>query len=670
MGATVSIVLDATDRASKKLDAFNNRIASMQAPIRNASRSLSRFFSVSGVSGLRKGMQDLSRSTLNTFRSVGRLVPEMGTLTGAASIAGVYKLASAWAQVGTNLRTSARSMGMAPGRLMALRNAARLSGGSADAMSGALGQLSTQKWEAINGFAPEAAAQFQALGISMGELEKLSPEQLFDRIANKIRGIKDPAAQSIAALKLFGEAGQGLLPVFQQTAQEYQQNIRLAERYGVMNQKGADAAARMQNSQRQLSLAVEGFGYSVAEAVEPAITPVLQQMAEWIAANRQWISQDIAGYVRQLVTWLKNGGWDEIKTKVTAVFQTISSVVDKLGGWKSVAKDVAIGMAVLWTASALAGLASLTASLLGIVAAMKSIASTGGAAGGAIGGIARSGASIRTALTLLEAYKTLSDASQNGVTPDQQKANREWFSNLPGMKTLAAPYAWAYRQIYGQDPDDLVSSEEDNQRGSALMKTLRGNGGLGLNESAIKGVTAAGIAESHLSPGAKNPFSSARGAYQFIRSTRDQILAEQGVDVWRSDVNGQTLAALRYYRQHNPDQFAQFSHASSPEEAMRMFTRDFLRPGTGEDGDLTRGAAFLRGYHEAPSAPAASVPSPAGQGNSGDLDGTISRLRVEISHDNAPPGSSVKVTSASSNLKVASITQQRAMDPTNTALGN
>ncbi|WP_264802480.1 phage tail tip lysozyme, partial [Acetobacter fabarum] len=387
MGATVSIVLSATDRASKMLNTVNNRVASMQAPVRNLQRSLGRFSDVMGITRLRKGMQDLSRSTLNTFRSVGRLVPEMGTLTGAASIAGVYKLASAWAQVGTNLRTSARSMGMAPGRLMALRNAARLSGGSADAMSGALGQLSTQKWEAVNGFAPEAAAQFQALGISMEELKKLSPEQLFDRIANKIRGIKDPAAQSIAALKLFGEAGQGLLPVFQQTAQEYQQNIRLAERYGVMNQKGADAAARMQNSQRQLSLAVEGFGYSVAEAVEPAITPVLQQMAEWIAANRQWISQDIAGYVRQLVNWLKNGGWDEIKGKISGLLQTISSVVDRLGGWESAAKDAAIALAVLWGAPVLTGILSVTTALLGVVGAMKTIIGLKGGLAGALAGV-------------------------------------------------------------------------------------------------------------------------------------------------------------------------------------------------------------------------------------------------------------------------------------------
>ncbi|MBO1325316.1 hypothetical protein K2X14_07680 [Acetobacter sp. TBRC 12305] len=652
MAAAVKIPITAIDRASMTLDKVNGRIASLQALIRNAGRSLSRFFNLTGVSSMRKGMGDLSRTTLDTFRSVGRLVPEMGALTSAASVAGVYRLASAWAHVGTNLRTSSRSIGMDVGRHMALRNAAELSGGSADAMSGALSQLSALKWEIPNGYAPEAAAQFQALGISMEELKKSSPEQLFEHLAQKIRGIKNPAAQTIASMKIFEQNGQGLITIFQQSAQEFQNNIRLAQRYGVMNDKGADAAARMQNAQRQLTLAVEGFGYSVAEAVEPAITPVLQQMAEWIAANREWIAQDIAGYVRQLAGWLRNGGWEKIKRAVLGIGDSISEVVDKLGGWQSAAKDAVIALGVLWAAPVLAGVASLAGGLVGI--------------GRAIGVIAASRSRLSTVLALFSAYQALKNANENGVSPQQQKQNRDWIMDLPGMKTLAAPYAWAYRTLYGQDPDDLITPQQDMQRGSTLMAGLRRDNTLGLNENAIRGVTAAGIAESHLYQSAKNPFSSARGAYQFIRSTRDQIMAEQGVDVWQADVDGQTKAALRYYQQHNPAQFSRFARASSPDAAMAMFTRDFLRPGDGEDGDLKRGGAFLRNYDQT-SAPAAIMPAsmPA------QSDAEPGRMQLDVHvRTQGPPGTSVKTASASPNLKVASVTQHRAMDPANTAIGN
>ncbi|MFT8417394.1 MAG: phage tail tip lysozyme [Acetobacter sp.] len=659
MGATVSIVLSATDRASKMLNTVNNRVASMQAPVRNLQRSLVRFSDVMGITRLRKGMQDLSRSTLNTFRSVGRLVPEMGTLTGAASIAGVYKLASAWAQVGTNLRTSARSMGMAPGRLMALRNAARLSGGSADAMSGALGQLSTQKWEAVNGFAPEAAAQFQALGISMEELKKLSPEQLFDRIATKIRAIKDPAAQSIAALKLFGEAGQGLLPVFQQTAQEYQQNIRLAERYGVMNQKGADAAARMQNSQRQLSLAVEGFGYSVAEAVEPAITPVLQQMAEWIAANRQWISQDIAGYVRQLVNWLKNGGWDEIKGKISGLLQTISSVVDRLGGWESAAKDAAIALAVLWGAPVLTGILSVTTALLGVVGAMKTII---GLKGGLAGALAGGGAYVAD-----EALKKYDPNDSLGAWIDKTIPGASAIDNAASYLGLGRSYE---QQKQAQAAIDQASAaNKESARG--VQQFFMRNG----YSSAQAAGLVANLAQEDGSfdPGKVGDSGTAYGIAQWHKDRQDDFRRVMGRDIHGSSREDQ-LKFMQWELDHQSYLGGdEIRHARTASQAAALASVNYFRPGRTQADQLremSNRAGMGTDWYNALSAPPAQMPTPPKQDAGGGLDGTISRLRVEISHDNAPPGSSVKVTSASSNLKVASISQQRAMDPTNTALGN
>ncbi|MCP1243236.1 phage tail tip lysozyme [Acetobacter lambici] len=659
MGATVSIVLDATDRASKKFDAFNNRVASIQAPVRNLQRSLSRFSNVMGITRLRKGMQDLSRSTLNTFRSVGRLVPEMGTLTGAASIAGVYKLASAWAEVGSNLRTSARSMGMAPGRLMALRNAARLSGGSADAMSGALGQLSTQKWEAVNGFAPEAAAQFQALGISMEELKKLSPEQLFDRIANKIRGIKDPAAQSIAALKLFGEAGQGLLPVFQQTAQEYQQNIRLAERYGVMNQKGADAAARMQNSQRQLTLAVEGFGYSIAEAAEPAITDILHQMSDLISANREWIAQDLAGYVRQLAEWLKNGGWEQIKGKISGLLQTISSVVDRLGGWKSAAKDAAIALAVLWGAPVLTGILSVTTALLGVFGAMKSIISLKGGLAGALAG---GGAYVAD-----EALKKYDPNDSLGAWIDKTIPGASAVDNAASYLGLGCSYE---QQKQAQAAIDQASAgKKESARG--VQQFFMRNG----YSSAQAAGLVANLAQEdeEFDPGKVGDNGTAYGIAQWHKARQDDFKRVMGRDIHGSSREDQ-LKFMQWELDHQSYLGGdEIRHARTASQAAALASVNYFRPGLTQADQLremSNRAGLGTDWYNALSAPPAQMPTPPKQDAGGGLDGTTSRLRVEISHDNAPPGSSVKVTSASSNLKVASITQQRAMDPTNTALGN
>lgn len=314
--AGVKFVISAADRASQTIQRINTRIAQMQAPVRRVQAALGRFSSLSGLSRLNNGIVGVGRSAVGAFRSLGQIVPVLGTLTGAASVAGVYRLASAWAQVGTDLRTTSRTMGMAPQRLQAMQNAAKLAGGSAESMTGALQQLSQTSWAALHNQDPAAVAQFKAIGIHAEDLEKLSPDKLFQRVAARLREIRNPAAQAVAATTLFGGAAQGLMPIFQQTAREFENNLKLAERYGVMNQNGVDAANRLRQAQQRLGLAVEGFGNSLAESLEPAISPVVEQMADWIAANRQWIAQDITGYVRQFITWLRAGGWSKIKGDV------------------------------------------------------------------------------------------------------------------------------------------------------------------------------------------------------------------------------------------------------------------------------------------------------------------------------------------------------------------
>lgn len=649
MGAAVSLTLSANDKLSRKLDGINNKIASLQAPVRHAQRSLKRFFDITGVTRMRKGMADLSRSTLNAFRSVGRLVPEMGILTSASSIAGVYKLASAWATFGTNLRTTARSIGMNPGRLMALRNAARLSGGSADAMSSALGQLSTQKWEAVNGFAPEAAAQFQALGISMKELKQLSPDQIFARIAARIRSLKTPAAQTIAATKLFGEAGAGLLPIFQQTGRAFQDNIRLAKRYGVMNEEGADAAAKLQKSQQELSMAVEGFGYSIAQTLAPVITPVLHQMAEWIAANRDWIAQDLAGYVRRVVKWLQTGGWDKIQARISGVLQSIKNVVDYLGGWKAAAVEVVVGMGALWAAPVLGGLASVVAAVGGISGGF--LAATA-AAGGLLIAIAKFGnikeffGDTRNFLDGMPGFSWLEDFLSR-YTPfgrsygDQRKSMSA--QNLGGSSSIAAG-----RSIQSFFMRNGYTSEQ----AAGLVANLSQESGFNPDKPGDNG-TAYGMGQWH---------SDRQADYLRLYHHRMQ-------DVHGDQARDEQLNFMMWElknRSYLGD--SQLRRAGTASQAAAIASVDYFRPGKTQADQLAemqRRAGLGRDWSSALT-PTASLPSASSQGQS-PYDKMLLDLHISAK---TPAGTTVKATSRSDNLHVASVKQQRAMDPENSSIGN
>ncbi|MBS1067249.1 phage tail tape measure protein [Gluconobacter cerinus] len=621
----VKVTISAVDRASQTLERINARIAAIQAPVRRTMAAFGRFSNVTGLTRLRSGVMGVTRAGLGMFRGLSQIVPVLGTITGAASLAGIYKLASAWAQAGTNIRTAARNMGMAPSRLMAMQNAARLAGGSGEAMGDALQNLSQTKWEALHGYAPEAATQFKALGISLEELKNASPDQIFERITKRLRQIRDPAARVIAATKIFGSAAQGLMPILQQTEAQYQANIREAERYGLLNQQGVDAAARLQHALTQLNEAVEGFGYSLAQSVEPAIRPVIEQMAEWIAANREWISQDITGYVRQFVGWLKNGGWDKIQSGIKGVYDEALNVVHGLGGWKT-AGEIALGaIAAIYAAPVLVGLGLLAASL-GPVAA----------------GFAAISAAATAAVIGYETWKSIKDPKEG---PENRFATG--VRRFLGWDAEPAQKAWQYFRSQGWSPQQASGIVANLDKESAFVSNRPGD----FNKKTGQ-YEAYGLAQWHQPR--QDQFKRLYG-HDIRQSTDDEQLAFVQWELTKGSYTG-AGKALR--------------GARSDREAAAIVSRLYESPRDTDNEASIRGdiaEKWGRKFDALSPGPAVLPPPPSA---SQAADKTMGGLRVEIDHKNAPPGSSVQVKSTSPGLQVQTVRQHRAMDPLNSAVGN
>ncbi|QBL93147.1 hypothetical protein KSAC_09060 [Komagataeibacter saccharivorans] len=389
--AGVKVVISAADRASQTIERINTRIARMQAPVRRVQAAFGRFASLSGLSRLNNGIVAVGRSAVGAFRSLGQIIPVLGTLTGAASVAGVYRLASAWAQVGTDLRTTSRTMGMAPQKLQAMQNAAKLAGGSAESMGAALQQLSRERWAAVNNQDPAAAARFRALQISPEDVRTQPIDKLFETVASRIRGIRNPTAQAIAATERFGGAAQGLIPIFQQTDKEWEQTLNQARRYSHMTPAMVEAAYSLRRSQVALGESVEDFGNSISEAAAPGVQQLTEFITGLIDANRKWIAQDIGEYVRQFVTWLRAGGWNRIKGDITGVHQAITNVVDRLGGWKSAGRDALVAIAALYALPVLSGLASIATAAVTIGTSLAAISLPVAAAIAAVGALGAAG---------------------------------------------------------------------------------------------------------------------------------------------------------------------------------------------------------------------------------------------------------------------------------------
>ncbi|GBQ92081.1 Phage-related tail protein [Acetobacter nitrogenifigens DSM 23921 = NBRC 105050] len=663
------VVISATDRASATLEKINTRIAAIQAPVRRARAAMDRFASVTGLRTVQNGLEGVGRSALGAFRTLGQIVPVLGTITGAASVAGIYRLASAWGQAGTRLQTASRSIGMAPEKLMALQNAARLSGGTAEGMTGALEGLAQTRWEAVNGFAPEATAQFQALGISFEELRKMSPDQMFERLAKRLRAIKDPVARTIAAQKIFGGDAAGILPILQQTGDAFERNVRQAERYGLMNTKGVAAADRLRRAQEGLSEAVEGFGYSIAESLEPVIRPVVEQMSEWIAANRTWIAQDIAGYVGKFITWLRTGGWDKIKGDITGVYDAVTNVVTSLGGWKSAGRDALIAVAAIYAAPVLAGFVGLIANISAVAGAFTSVrreavaAQAAAAAFGArnmpvagLGGIALAGYNAWS----------LYQYAKNGTTPDQQDANNRSFMSLPGVSWLGKTY-------------DRVSGAVDRITGRDLepaYKAWQYFRGQGWSPAQASGIVANLDKESTFRPDVAGDSGRAYGLGQWHADRQAQFAKRFGHSLQRSTFDEQ-LQFVQYELTNGDYRSAgdALRQARTAGTAGATVSALYEKPQDqfGEMDDRARlASSWLNRLQDREGYGGNAWPAWLHDNAVREEQGDSSPVRLEISvdHKNAPPGSSVKVKSTDPRVDAHVVKQVRAMDPQNTAVGN
>lgn len=285
-----AITITAVDQASKSIDAINKRIAAIQAPADRLQRSFGKLAENTGVAQLSRGMGNLARESFAAFENMGRMVGPLGIITGAASVAGLARLSSEFAQLGTQLLFASQRTGVGVQQLSALQGAARLAGSSAGALTSGIKTLGDNLVNAAAGRAPDAVIAFNYLGVAVrdahGQLRKAA--DILPEVADKLASIKDPTIQVDVATRLFGGAAEDLLPFLRQGAAGIEAWRKQMERTGAtMTPEMAKHANEMREAFQRLALDFEGIGNRMADRWSGTVTGITKQMSEWIEKNKQ-----------------------------------------------------------------------------------------------------------------------------------------------------------------------------------------------------------------------------------------------------------------------------------------------------------------------------------------------------------------------------------------------
>jgi hypothetical protein len=261
-----SITISAVDAASKNIDAVNKKLASIRAPAERLQKQFNKFGDLSGLTKVKEGFEGIARGGLNAFRSVARVVEPLAVVTGALSVAGMYRLVEAWGQFGSQLGFAAARMGIAGTQLQGLQGAAVLAGASSGSLTSGLQNLGQTMYDAIGGRAPEAVALFNQLGISFddGTRHARKVTDVLPELADKIAAMKDPFTQARVATALFGGAAEDLLPFLRRGSAGIKEYTAIAQKYGLMNETSIEGANKFREQLAESSLAATGLSNALA----------------------------------------------------------------------------------------------------------------------------------------------------------------------------------------------------------------------------------------------------------------------------------------------------------------------------------------------------------------------------------------------------------------------
>lgn len=194
---------------------------------------------VAHTDGLRKGFSKAKKdaktftgSMKSTLGSVTKLASGLTGIAGIGGLAGLGIGLKNAAEDLDNLGKTADKLGVTTEALTRLRFAGEQTGVATEKMDLAIQRMLKSVSDAGNGLSTPLRA-FQALNISLEDLQGLKPDQQFIKLAGALNKVEDPAIKVGAAMDLFGRAGADVIVTAQQGASGLAELAKQADELGL-----------------------------------------------------------------------------------------------------------------------------------------------------------------------------------------------------------------------------------------------------------------------------------------------------------------------------------------------------------------------------------------------------------------------------------------------------
>jgi hypothetical protein len=307
--------LGRTDAAARKAtastDRFDRATTSIGTSMRNAAKyAASAAAAYVGISQAKEAVStttDLAKATLTLNKNLGLSV----------------KTASEFAAVAKARGVDTRALGQS------------------------FGTLSRQIEGAKRG-TDTAVTSFKALGITVKELKRNTPEQTISDVADGMAELGAGTERTAASMTLFGRGWQTIVPILRDGSSAMQDQLDLANQYGAsFSGKSVKSIEDLIASERELKIAQLGLQVQFTKEIAPALIDVLTQFARWINAIRK-SKKDIAEWVTGAVAWLKKF-WESARLLRDIVTGALNVIAATFKGMLSIFRPTVQAIVALLT---------------------------------------------------------------------------------------------------------------------------------------------------------------------------------------------------------------------------------------------------------------------------------------------------------------------------------
>jgi len=225
-----------------------------------------------------KGMTGLTGRIKQHRKAIGLAMVGIGASIIAVGVSSI----KTWAAMGDEIGKMSRKIGFSTVTLSELKHAAELSGGSLTGVEKAVKKMAMSISDAKDGLATYIR-EFEKIGVNVIELENLSPEEQFLKIAYAIAAVEDPMQRLSSAQKIFGRAGADLLPMLDQGAEGLDKMRQAAHDLNVVFED-TTAAEEFTDAMLELEKSITGIKKTIAEELAPQLKETIDSITGMVVA--------------------------------------------------------------------------------------------------------------------------------------------------------------------------------------------------------------------------------------------------------------------------------------------------------------------------------------------------------------------------------------------------